>query len=93
MSRYAAEESRVVRFVSPEHVAALTPFEPVTIRRACARGEIPGAVKKAGRWCIPEGAERIWLEQGDGMNPAPSVNEPAREPGPKRFRDLIEAGP
>jgi hypothetical protein len=59
--------------LSVDEFAVKTPFEPVTIRRACQRKEIPGAVKRLGRWCIPASAAESWLEE------EPTADDPDAE--------------
>jgi Helix-turn-helix domain len=81
------------RWLDVEAVAARTPFEPVTIRRACQRGEIPGAVKRLGRWCIPVEAVDAWL----AADPAEETIIDARDladsrPAQPSFRSLMEMG-
>ena len=49
------------RWLTTEEAAAIAGFKPVTIRRACCRGEIPGAEKVRGEWRIPEGATGEWV--------------------------------
>lgn len=91
MSSGSETSTPIVRWISPEEFAGRTPFGAITIRRACARGEIPGAVKKCGRWCIPEGAELNWLERDSCPAPRYTGDQTRtlKHVGP-RFRELVE---
>jgi predicted site-specific integrase-resolvase len=65
----------VPKMLTPEQVATMYEVDANTVRRWCARGLLPGAVKEGskyrGYWLIPESA----LE---GFKPP--------KPGPKRGR-------
>ena len=91
-SASATAPGAIARWVSAEQVADRTPFEAVTIRRACSRGEIPGAVKKCGRWCIPEGAELIWLQRETPAAPQQRSEAAPRvlKHGGPCFQELVE---
>jgi excisionase family DNA binding protein len=63
----------VGRFLTPEEIAEQTQLCTATIRRLCARREIPGATKLAGQWRIPENGYLQWIASGE---PEPGVMRP-----------------
>jgi excisionase family DNA binding protein len=65
-----------MQHLTPEQAADLLQVNVVTIRRRCARGEIPGATKSPGQWRIPEQAFLDWLAQGQVREPV-GVAKPA----------------
>lgn len=63
----------VAKHYTPEEVSERLPLHPVSIRRACARGDFDGATKRLGRWLIPEQAIEAWLAAGREREPDPGV--------------------
>jgi excisionase family DNA binding protein len=80
-------------FRTCDQVAEDTQFSHVTIRRLCARGEIP-AKKLAGQWRISEEAYAEWVAGGE---PEPGVVRPRQrrrmaEPASRWQLRAIEGG-
>jgi excisionase family DNA binding protein len=68
-----AEVIATAQFLTPEQIAERTQLCAATIRRLCARGEIPGATKLVGQWRIPEDGYMQWVSSGQ---PEPGVMRP-----------------
>jgi excisionase family DNA binding protein len=67
----------VVVLLTPEDVAEILALNVVTIRRMCARGDLP-ARKIAGKWRIGQYDLKAWMSGTPDREPDPGVMTPSR---------------